>query len=370
MRLDPLVRPRSVAIVGATDRGGPGRAVMELLGAIGFTGPIYPVNPKYQTVLNLTCYPSLTDLPEAPDIVVFSIRNPLIPEQMRLARQARRPRGRHLRQRLCRTGRRRRQAAGRDRRPGARSRHAGVRSELHGHSQSAGAGHHLQAEHHGSDGHRRQRRNSLAERLGVHRTAVRPAPLRRQPVGLRRQRGGDQDRRLPRLSDRRSEHQSDRDIHRNGARTRTLCRSARSRRRRRQAGRRHQGRTQRTHATRYYQPHRRPCRLVARLFRTAARPSRDRGQRSRRNDRGPGGLPGQTLAARPRHFGHHRFGRAFGADPRQRHSPRSRPAAAFAGRARRGGACHRPHHRRRQSVRRLGQRQLRRQSAARHGGGR
>jgi acyl-CoA synthetase (NDP forming) len=58
---------------------------MESLGAIGFTGAIYPVNPKYPTVLNTTCYPSLTDLPEAPDVVVFSIRNPLIPEQMRLA---------------------------------------------------------------------------------------------------------------------------------------------------------------------------------------------------------------------------------------------------------------------------------------------
>ncbi len=85
MKLDPLVKPRSVAIVGATDRGGPGRAVIESLGAIGFTGPIYPVNPKYPTVLNIKCYPSLTELPEAPDIVVFSIRNPLIPEQMRLA---------------------------------------------------------------------------------------------------------------------------------------------------------------------------------------------------------------------------------------------------------------------------------------------
>src|SRR5271154_311315 len=85
MQLDPLVKPRSVAIVGATDRGGPGRAVIESLGAIGFTGPIYPVNPKYPTVLNIKCYPSLTELPEAPDIVVFSIRNPLIPEQMRLA---------------------------------------------------------------------------------------------------------------------------------------------------------------------------------------------------------------------------------------------------------------------------------------------
>src|SRR3984893_18768744 len=85
MKLDPLVKPRSVAIVGATDRAGPGRTVIESLAAIGFTGTIYPVNPKYPTVLNIKCYPSLAELPEAPDIVVFSIRNPLIPEQMRLA---------------------------------------------------------------------------------------------------------------------------------------------------------------------------------------------------------------------------------------------------------------------------------------------
>jgi acetate---CoA ligase (ADP-forming) len=85
MQLDPLVKPRSVAIVGATDRAGPGRSVVESLGAIGFSGAIYPVNPKYQTVLNHVCYPSLTDLPEAPDVVVFSIRKPLLPEQVRLA---------------------------------------------------------------------------------------------------------------------------------------------------------------------------------------------------------------------------------------------------------------------------------------------
>ena len=85
MQLDPLVKPRSVAIIGATDRAGPGRSVVESLGAISFSGAIYPVNPKYQTVLNHVCYPSLTDLPEAPDVVVFSIRKPLLPEQVRLA---------------------------------------------------------------------------------------------------------------------------------------------------------------------------------------------------------------------------------------------------------------------------------------------
>jgi acyl-CoA synthetase (NDP forming) len=85
MRIDPLVAPRSIAIVGATDRPSPSRSLIEALAAIGFAGPIYPVNPKYQTVLNRVCYPTLMDLPEAPDIVVLSVRNPLVPEQIRLA---------------------------------------------------------------------------------------------------------------------------------------------------------------------------------------------------------------------------------------------------------------------------------------------
>jgi acyl-CoA synthetase (NDP forming) len=85
MRIDALVAPRSVAIVGATDRPSPSRSLIEALAAIGFAGPIYPVNPKYQTVLNHVCYPTLTDLPEAPDIVVLSVRNSLVPEQIRMA---------------------------------------------------------------------------------------------------------------------------------------------------------------------------------------------------------------------------------------------------------------------------------------------
>ena len=87
MRIDPLVAPRSVAVVGATDRPGPARQLIESLGSIGFTGAIYPVNPKYQTVLNHVCYPSLMELPEAPDVVVLSVRNPLVPEQLSLAAQ-------------------------------------------------------------------------------------------------------------------------------------------------------------------------------------------------------------------------------------------------------------------------------------------
>jgi acyl-CoA synthetase (NDP forming) len=72
MRIDALVAPRSIAIVGATDRPSASRSLIEALAAIGFAGTIYPVNPKYQTVLNHICYPTLTDLPEAPDAIRWS----------------------------------------------------------------------------------------------------------------------------------------------------------------------------------------------------------------------------------------------------------------------------------------------------------
>ncbi len=328
MQLDPLVKPRSVAIVGATDRGGPGRAVMESLGAIGFTGPIYPVNPKYQTVLNITCYPSLTDLPEAPDIVVFSIRNPLIPEQMRLALQ----RGARAAiiydsgfAELGADGAKLQdQIAGMAREAGMPVCGPNCMGILNPPARVTTYKQNIMD----PDGDRRQCRHHLAERIGLHRAVVRPAPVRHQPVGLGRQRGGDQNRRLSRLSDRRSQHQGDRDLHRDGARTGALCCRARPRRRCRQARRRDQGRAHRAHAARDHQSYRRPRRLVAGFFRAAARASRNRSQRSRRDDRGSRGLPGQALAARPRDFGHYRLGRTGRAHPRQcdRAGPRSAAA--------------------------------------------
>ncbi len=40
---------------------------------------VYPVNPAYDEVLGLTCYPSLRDLPEVPDIVDIFRREDAIP---------------------------------------------------------------------------------------------------------------------------------------------------------------------------------------------------------------------------------------------------------------------------------------------------
>ena len=192
-----------------------------------------------------------------------------------------------------------------------------MRAELHGHPQPAGTRDDLQAERDGPGRHRRQCRHHFAKWLGGHRHGVRLAPFRHQPLRLRRQRGGDAHRRLHRIPDRRSPHQGDRDIHRNRARAGALRRRARPRRRCRQARRRAQGRPHRAHAARHYQSHRRARRRIARVLRTAARAPRHRGQRSRRDDRGARRLPGQSLAARPRHFRHHRLRRTGRNDSRR-----------------------------------------------------
>src|ERR1700754_1102269 len=70
-----LLNPRSVAIVGASDRPGNwSLRVFETLRRFDFPGPIYPVNPRNATVWNgETCYPSLADLPAAPDHVVVIV---------------------------------------------------------------------------------------------------------------------------------------------------------------------------------------------------------------------------------------------------------------------------------------------------------
>ena len=53
--LSPLLRPKSIAVVGASEKFGAGSLVIENLRALGFRGNIIPVNPGYTEVLGLTC---------------------------------------------------------------------------------------------------------------------------------------------------------------------------------------------------------------------------------------------------------------------------------------------------------------------------
>ena len=73
-RLDPLLRPTSVAIVGASKRDDTvGAWALKNLGIGGYKGRIYPVNPRYDELLGLQCYASISELPEVPDLVIFAV---------------------------------------------------------------------------------------------------------------------------------------------------------------------------------------------------------------------------------------------------------------------------------------------------------
>ncbi len=73
-RLDPLLRPQSVAIVGASARtDSVGDWILRNLQRGGYRGRIYPVNPNYDELHGQRCYAALHDLPETPDLVAFAV---------------------------------------------------------------------------------------------------------------------------------------------------------------------------------------------------------------------------------------------------------------------------------------------------------
>jgi acyl-CoA synthetase (NDP forming) len=69
--LQPLLAPRAIAVVGASDRPGAGANVLENLLRLGYPGHVYPVNPKYTELAGWRCYPSLGELPEPIDSVAI-----------------------------------------------------------------------------------------------------------------------------------------------------------------------------------------------------------------------------------------------------------------------------------------------------------
>src|SRR5512147_2798427 len=78
--LDAIFAPKSVAVVGATEKvGSVGRTVVWNLMNTPFGGPIYPVNPTRPSVLGIKAYPKLSALPEKPDLVVVTTPAAIIP---------------------------------------------------------------------------------------------------------------------------------------------------------------------------------------------------------------------------------------------------------------------------------------------------
>lgn len=72
MDISKLLRPRAVAVVGASEKSGfGGDTCRNILENQVDTSHVYPVNPKKETVFGKKCYPTLADLPEEIDLVIL-----------------------------------------------------------------------------------------------------------------------------------------------------------------------------------------------------------------------------------------------------------------------------------------------------------
>ena len=68
---DRVFRPRSVALLGATGRAdNPMARPLRWLAERGFSGSVWPVNPKYDELAGLPCFGSLDDVPGPVDLVL------------------------------------------------------------------------------------------------------------------------------------------------------------------------------------------------------------------------------------------------------------------------------------------------------------
>ena len=75
-RLDPLLAPRSIALVGATPRqNAPGRDMLLTLRRGGFGGEAWAINPKYQEVEGYPCLPSIAAIGKPVDLAILSLPN-------------------------------------------------------------------------------------------------------------------------------------------------------------------------------------------------------------------------------------------------------------------------------------------------------
>jgi acetyltransferase len=72
--LTPLLAPRSVAVIGASEReGNLGGVCVRHFRKFGFAGAVWPVNPSGKPVAGLPCFASLADLPAVPDLAVIAV---------------------------------------------------------------------------------------------------------------------------------------------------------------------------------------------------------------------------------------------------------------------------------------------------------
>lgn len=78
--LNAIFAPRSIAVIGATDKAGSvGRTLLWNLISNPFGGTVFPVNPRRDSVLGIKAYPNLAALPQRVDLAVIATPAPTVP---------------------------------------------------------------------------------------------------------------------------------------------------------------------------------------------------------------------------------------------------------------------------------------------------
>jgi acetate---CoA ligase (ADP-forming) len=72
--LDPILKPRSVAVIGASRRPDTiGHEILANIVKYGFTGAVYPVNPNAPSIHSIKAYPSVAEIPDPVDLAVIVV---------------------------------------------------------------------------------------------------------------------------------------------------------------------------------------------------------------------------------------------------------------------------------------------------------
>lgn len=78
-RLRPLIEPKSAALVGASPREETiGHLTLKAMLQAAYADRLYPVNPKYDEIEGLKCYPDLASLPEPVDMALINLASPRV----------------------------------------------------------------------------------------------------------------------------------------------------------------------------------------------------------------------------------------------------------------------------------------------------
>lgn len=81
-----LLRPKSVAVIGATEREGAlGQRLLTAVSSGSYGGAIYPINPKYESLQGFRCFGDLKELPEVPDLIALAVADSDAPKVLEQA---------------------------------------------------------------------------------------------------------------------------------------------------------------------------------------------------------------------------------------------------------------------------------------------